>query len=243
MSEQTLVPAGTPTVNTAWRVDVNTGTFELPAWVQVKGANSIAPNVNATTQDSTDYDTEGWGADAVTQRKWQIVMAVLRKRYSDAYDPGQEALRAAADSLELVHVRWYDRSGADAEAYHGYALVQWSPAGGDPTGLQTVNATLLGQGERGILGTNPSVAAAAAAVASVVPTGAAAGELVTIKGSGFSSVTGAAGVKFGSTNAADYTVVSDVTIVASLPAGSAGSAAVTVTNTVGASPAHPYTRA
>jgi hypothetical protein len=167
---------------------------------------------------------------------------LLRKRYSGIYDPGQEALRAAADSLELVHVRWYDRSGADAEAYHGYALVQWAPTGGDATGLQTVNVTLLGQGERGVLETNPS-ATAAAAVASVVPDGAAAGELVTIKGSGFSSVTGAAGVKFGSTNAADYTVVNDATIVASLPAGSAGSAAVTITNTVGASPAHPYTRA
>jgi hypothetical protein len=243
MSEQTLVPAGTPTVNTAWRVDVNTGTAEAPVWVQIRGANNIAAPVNNTTQDATDYDSEGWGADAVTLRKWQITLGLQRKRYANAYDPGQEVLRAAAESLELAHVRWYDRSGADAEAYHGYAQVQWTPAGGDATGLQTVNVVLLGQGRRGILGTNPSVASAPAAVASVVPTGAAAGELVTIKGSGFSTVTGAAGVKFGSTNAAGYTVVNDVTIVASLPAGSAGSAAVTVTNTVGASPAHPYTRA
>lgn len=149
MSETTPAPPLTPTVNTAWRVDVNTSATETPDWTQVRAANNISPAVNGTVQDATDYDSEGWGSDAVTLRKWQIGLGLLRKQNAaGAYDPGQEALRTAADDLELVHVRWYDRSSATGEAYEGYALVQWAPAGGDATGLQTVNATLLGQGAR-----------------------------------------------------------------------------------------------
>ena len=78
---------------------------------------------------------------------------------------------------------------------------------------------------------------------SALPSGAAQGAQVTITGSGFTGVTGAAGVKFGSTNATTYTVVDPSTIVAVVPAGSAGSANIVVTHpTSGASTALPYTR-
>ena len=152
MSVQPTV--GTPTVNTKWRLDIDTSaTPDTPEWAQVKGLSALQPAVNPTVQDATDYDSVGWGADAVTLRKWQVTGTAMRKRYSDAYDPGQEALRAAADDLSLVHVRFYERDAdgaalADGEAYEGYALVQWEPQGGDATALSTVNFTLLGQGQR-----------------------------------------------------------------------------------------------
>lgn len=79
-----------------------------------------------------------------------------------------------------------------------------------------------------------------ATIASVLPSGAAATEMVTITGNGF---TGATVVKFGATDATDFIVGSDQEIYASLPAGSAGSAAVTVTTPAGVSAAKPYTRA
>lgn len=139
----------TPTVNSAWRVDVDTSATATPEWTQVRAANNISPGIANTVQDATDYDSEGWGSDAVTLRKWSIAMGLLRKRGTDgAEDPGQAALRQAAEDLELAHVRWYDRSDPAAEAYDGHALVQWEPAGGDATGLQLVNVTLLGQGQR-----------------------------------------------------------------------------------------------
>lgn len=151
-----LPEVGTPTVNSRWACDVNTGSSESPDWSKIRGINSFTPAVNNTVQDATDYDNEGWGSDAVTLRKWQIQMTVLRKEYSDAggegggaaYDPGQEALREAADGLDPVHVRWYERGVAQGEAYEGFALVQWEPQGGDATGLGSVNVTLLGQGAR-----------------------------------------------------------------------------------------------
>lgn len=77
-------------------------------------------------------------------------------------------------------------------------------------------------------------------IASVLPSGAAAAELVTITGAYF---TGTTAVTFGGTGAADFEIVSDSKIVASLPAGSAGSAAVIVTNATGASSSFAYTRA
>lgn len=148
MSE-TAVEALTPTVNSAVRLDVNTSATETPSWLQVRAANSISPTTASTVQDATDFDSEGWGSDAVTLRKWRINASLFRKTTAaGTFDPGQEALRQAADDLELVHVRWYDRSTATGEAYEGEALVQWEPAGGDATGLQQVNVVLLGQGAR-----------------------------------------------------------------------------------------------
>lgn len=139
----------TPTTNAVWRLDVDTSSTGEPTWVQVRAMNSFAPTLNDTTQDASDYDSDGWGSDAVTLRKWQNTATLMRKTTSaDTYDAGQEALRAAADSGDLVHVRWYDRTAATAEAYEGEALVQWNPTGGDVSGLQSVNVTLLGQGAR-----------------------------------------------------------------------------------------------
>lgn len=83
---------------------------------------------------------------------------------------------------------------------------------------------------------------------SALPSGKGTGQTVLIKGTRFKAagvdiVTGAAGVKFGATNAADYYVVDANTIAAVLPSGSAGSVNITVTNTTGTSSALAYTRA
>ncbi|WP_245235547.1 IPT/TIG domain-containing protein [Mesorhizobium erdmanii] len=61
------------------------------------------------------------------------------------------------------------------------------------------------------------------------------GNSVVITGTNFTGTTGAGGVKFGSTNAASYTVNSDAQITAVAPTGSAGTVNVTVTTTGGTS--------
>jgi hypothetical protein len=65
---------------------------------------------------------------------------------------------------------------------------------------------------------------------------AAGGEIVTIHGSGFTSVTD---VEFDSVNATDYEVVDSHTIVAITPAHAAGAAVVQITNGTGESSATP----
>jgi hypothetical protein len=80
-------------------------------------------------------------------------------------------------------------------------------------------------------------------IVSALPSGAGAGAIVKIVGTKFSSVVGVAGVKFNAINAAAYAVDDDGTIYATLPAGSAGSAPIIVTNSAGASTGFAYTRA
>lgn len=78
-------------------------------------------------------------------------------------------------------------------------------------------------------------------VTSVLPSAQTAGNQVTILGQRF---TGTTGVTIGgvSVGAGKFTVVNDGVIVATMPAGSAGSAPVIVTNASGASASFAYTR-
>ena len=80
-------------------------------------------------------------------------------------------------------------------------------------------------------------------IVSVTPSGAAAGSMVKIVGTQFVGVVAVTGVKFGGVSAASFIVDDAFTIYATLPAGSAGSAPVIVTNAAGASVAAAYTRA
>lgn len=141
-----------------WRVDVNTGSTGSPVWVQVKGVTNFTPAVAATLQDSSDYDTDGWGSDEKTMLKWSLAISLLRKGVDAATpDPGQEALRAASDQFGTagtVHVRWYDRNDGP-EAYEGFANVSWEPGGGGTADLEPVTVNLTGKGARTEI-TNPA---------------------------------------------------------------------------------------
>lgn len=80
-------------------------------------------------------------------------------------------------------------------------------------------------------------------ITAATPSAAAEDASLVITGTGFSGVTGPAGVTIGGVNAKSYTVDSATQITAVVPAGSAGSAPITVTHPVtGASTAFAYTR-
>lgn len=84
-----------------------------------------------------------------------------------------------------------------------------------------------------------SGSAGAPAVLAATPSGVAEDGIVTISGGAF---TGATAVTFGGTAATAFTVLSDALIVATMPAGAAGSAAIVVTTPGGASASFAYTR-
>lgn len=71
------------------------------------------------------------------------------------------------------------------------------------------------------------------------PAGATAGAMVAISGTGF---VGATAVKFGSTNATVFNIVSDTQIQAAMPPGTAGSAAIVVSKGTVTSNSFAYTR-
>jgi hypothetical protein len=74
---------------------------------------------------------------------------------------------------------------------------------------------------------------------SALPSAAATGDQVVIKGAKF---TGTTAITFGAVSVVEWIVLDSATIVAVMPAGTAGSAAVTVTNASGASAPLAYTR-
>lgn len=158
------VPTGTEqlvsTLARKWKLDVNTGTVESPTWTPVRAIGELKTTVESNMEDDSDYDSDGWASETKTQLKWTLETKVLRKIgvSSANYDPGQEALRAAADqfgSAGTPQVRWYDRDGGP-EAYSGFGSVSWEPEGGEAKDLDTVTIKLSGQGKRTLI-TNPAL--------------------------------------------------------------------------------------
>ncbi len=76
-------------------------------------------------------------------------------------------------------------------------------------------------------------------VTGATPTGAVAGALVTITGTGFTAVDS---VKFGSSNSTLFVAESATSLQAVMPPGTAGSAAITVRNSAGVSNSFAFTR-
>lgn len=76
-------------------------------------------------------------------------------------------------------------------------------------------------------------------ISAATPSAAAEDAIVTITGARF---TGTTDVDFGATAATAFTVLSDSLLVATMPAGAAGAANITVANAAGASDAFTYTR-
>lgn len=224
-----------------FRVDLTTDLTLAAGWTQLNGINDLKPDVSPNLVEASAYDTNGWDSFEVTSNAWTLVAGFYRRKDgAGIYDPGQEIARACIGQFGdagRVGVRWYDKNGS-TEAYKGVGLVKWEKANTGVKDLESVTLTLTGDGEL-LKITNPGVAATAPVVLSALPSGAAAGELVEIHGTAF---TGATQVKFGATSAADYVVSSDSLIVASMPAGTAGAANITVTNSVGTSNALAYTR-
>jgi hypothetical protein len=235
-----MAPAtpGTSQAASRYALDVKTGGVFTTAFGMFNFQENPAPNV----ADNSDFDSDGYGSDWIPSKKLSLSASFRDKLYDGAQDAGQAALQAAAeadpgDPAQLVEVRWYDRSGI-GQAKTGFGYVEWQPQGGDQNTESTVNVVIHIQGKPGTAA-NPAATASAPTIGSATPSGAAQGEMVTITGAGF---TGATTVKFGATNATDFVVISDTKLVASMPTGSAGSAAITVTNATGTSTAFAYTR-
>jgi hypothetical protein len=150
-----------------WQLDVNTGTYDVPVWTQVKGMTSIKETIESTKEDDSDFDSGGWGSDQVTQRKWRLECEGKRKRDADNLatfvpDPGQQAILDAGNLVGVgsnIDIRYYRKDGSP-DAYRGYVTVEYGGGGGPVTGLEPFNFTLGGQGERAPLTPYPALAAA-----------------------------------------------------------------------------------
>ena len=223
-----------------FKIDVSS---DNSTWIPLKGINDLNPQETPTLQSADDYDSNGFAGFEKTLTGVKITIKALRKTTAGVFDAGQELVRAAwlqFGTACRVYVRWYDRNGA-AQAYSGYFIADYQQAKTGVADLEEITITLTADGVVSSI-TNPATAPAVPVIATATPTGAATGALVTITGAYFTGTVATTGVKFGGVNATNWSVVSDSTIVATMPTGSAGAAAIVVTNSVGASASFAYTR-
>lgn len=164
MPHTPTVPLGPATTNRKWFADVNTGTIAVPIWTRLRGIGGLKPLQNPTTQDTTDYDSEGWKGSAVTALEWGLELKAFRKTVAGSpasYDPAQEALRIAAGKLSpdnSIQIRYWEYSSATGpltEAYQGMVVVTWEPDGDAVDGVSQVSVKLMGDGKRTAIA-NPS---------------------------------------------------------------------------------------
>ena len=232
-------------------VDVDLGTPGSPVWQNVRRPSAIVPAVTPIMADAQTYDDFGADNKSRTSENWSLSWSQLVNRLSStgAYTPEVEALKALTEpdslgALAIGHFRWYDKPAAGpanpGDAYEGYATVALDRKNSGNADVGTWGVTLTGVGKR-IKIVNPfsGWGGALPTITAATPTAAAVGSLVTITGTGF---VGATLVKFGAVSATVFSVVGGSTLIAVMPAGTAGAASVTVTNATGISTAFTYTR-
>lgn len=234
---------------------------EAPDFIDIRRLFGYAPTFTPTTSDAQTYDD--LGSQNTSVDAWSHAHAfstfVNRSRETGEYLPEIEALRkrtlpTAIDEDAEIEIQFFHKPAKGApnldDAGQGFVTVSYTRGQTGPNGQnETWNWTLTGVGAYTPI-ENPfeGWAEDAPLVSLVDPITGPAAELVTLRGTGFvdaqgdALVTGADGVKFGGANAADYTVVNGTTIVASVPAGAAGAAAVVVKTVHGVSAARPFTR-
>lgn len=230
-------------------IDINLGTAGAPVWQPIRRISAWAPTYPATTQDVATYDDRGAENAEVTGRSFATAFTVQGNRSltTGLYLPEVEALWAAAKGIggqAVVDIRWYHKpdSGAPnpADAGQAYCTVEATRQNTGNAEAEVFAVTLTGKGRFTPIA-NPFAGwdVTTPVLASIQPEGAEGGELVTITGSG---LLGATAVAFGATPAAEFLVVGGATIIATVPAGTAGSVDVTVTTPGGTSAPLAYTR-
>ena len=151
-----MATTATSTTSLARRFKVDVSADGGTTWVPILGINSFTPQVTPTVQDSSDYDTNGWGSKEVTMLNWTLDIKANRKVTATAFDPGQELCRTHADqfgSAARLQVRWYDRNGG-TEAYSGTALLEYLQSKTAVTDIEEIEVKFTGDGARTAI-TNP----------------------------------------------------------------------------------------
>lgn len=229
------------------RVDVTSDLTLASGWLQLNGLTDFDPNISSNIEDATAYDTNGVSSGEVTMVDAAPSATFLSRVASSTRDPGQMLVLGLVGQFGAAArcgMRWYDKNGlAGPDNGSGVFVASVKRAATGAKNLESVTATFgVTDGILNIGISNPYSVATAPVITSVSPSGASAGQSIAIFGAYFTGTVATTGVKIGGTNATSFAVQNDGLITAVVPAGSAGSAPVIVTNATGASAAYPYTR-
>lgn len=246
MSNRVPLPAGTVLGKSfEYGIDVKLG----GVWQAIRRISGWQPAYPPATTDTTTYDDLGNPNTDVTGRGFTGAFTVQGNRSltTGLYLPELEAILAAAKGKgeqAVLEVRWYHKpeigTPNPTDAGTAVVTVEASRQNTGNADIEVYSVTLTGKGEFTPI-TNPFAGwgATAPIVTAVSPSGVGEGDLVTITGSG---LLGATSVTFDAVESTDLLVMDNGTIVATVPAGSAGDVPVLVTTPGGVSAAFTYTR-
>lgn len=212
--------------------------------VQTADIADLNPAFTAKTRARNTYASKG--VDQALKYGDNLVLTWNHEAVRDANGEFQpellELLRAARlngrDNILTLDV--YDALGADYAFSAQFAIsTTLSGTGWDDKRWFAITATQYSPVQ---WITNPVLTGNVPILTSASPSGAEAGDTVYIQGSNFDTVTGAGAVKFGNVAGTNANPISDTLLSVTVPAGSAGSAPITVTNDAGTSDPLPYTR-
>ena len=233
---------GAPAQSFEFLVDVrNAG----GSWETSGDVTNVNPAFTAKTRARQTYAAKG--SDSSTKYGDNLTLSFDVEAVRDVngqYQPFLQDLIDAAKAngtANLRRIRAYDALGADYALEADYSIaVTRTNTGWDDAAFYTVTATKQGAIE---WIDNPVLEGNVPIIESISPTaGVAGGAHFYIEGRNFTGTTGASSVKFGSTNATSYTVISDTLIDAVMPGTGASQANVVVTSPVGASEPYAYQR-
>ena len=220
----------TSTDRNGWQNNVKLRTLVSKAAVQFK---------TVLVQSSLDNIKLYHGAAVVNgilvgdpAREWPLISVVYDQ--TDGVGVSAKVHREYAKYARIIEVGDQVGIGTDDTGWEVTIETEYDPTITDGSGAVVGGHTKLFFSE--------FEAAALPTISAAGPTAAAVTEIVKLTGTNFNTVTGAAGVKIGGVNATSYEKVGTTVIYAVVPAGSAGSAPIIVTNPAGATAAFAYTR-
>lgn len=216
-----------------------------PSFTRSGDVTNVNPAFTAKTRARQTYAAKG--ADLAIKYGDTLALSfdveLIRDENGQFQPFAQDLIDAAKqnglDNLREIQV--YDALGADLALEGKFAIsFSRSGTGWDEASFLTITATQYGRIE---WIDNPVLTGNVPVISAVLPADAGDGDAIYIQGSNLGNVVEATptNVTIGGVNAADFEVVSDSLIVATMPTGDAGSAPVAVHNPSGTTTV-PYVR-
>ncbi|CAB1000835.1 hypothetical protein FRC0522_00494 [Corynebacterium diphtheriae] len=133
-------------LNREWAVQIKRPGEGAEAWKFVRGMNSVSVNMETSTVDSSDIDSDGWESVEKTSRKLIVELkgAFARVGKATTIEPSQKLLRDTGKALGFegkLDVRVW-RTDGDDEAYELTATNEFSTESGDSNALRNFSAKL-----------------------------------------------------------------------------------------------------
>lgn len=250
MSNRVPLPAGTVLGKSfEYGIDVNVGTAGAPIWQPIRRISAWQPAHPPVNTDVTTYDDLGNPNEDVTGRGFTTSFTVQGNRSltTGLYLPELEAIVAASKAKgegAVLDVRWYHKPELGVpnpnDAGRAFVTVEITRSNTDNSGIEVKSVTLTGKGEfEPIANPFPGWGVTAPVVTTISPAEAKTGDLITITGSG---LLGATAVTIDGDPSPDFEVINGASIMAILPAGTAGAVPVVITTAGGASAPFTFTR-